>query len=135
DIDGDGLVDLFIADALSDGGARNAVWMNRGNDGFVLDLAHPLAAISGVTVALWGDYDNDGLVDVYLCRRGPNQLWRQTAKGQWANVTAAARADGGGGTTIDGALFDADHDGDLDVLLIKSDGANELLNNNGNGTF
>jgi Tfp pilus assembly protein PilF len=135
DIDGDGLVDLFIAGALSDPRAPNAVWMNRGSNGFVLDLAHPLAAVPEVTAALWGDYDNDGLVDVYLCRRGPNQLWRQTTKGAWTNVTAAAHADGGGATTVDGALFDADHDGDLDVLLIKSDGANELLNNNGDGTF
>jgi len=136
DIDGDGLIDLFIAGAIDDRGAtRNAVFVNRGPAGFVLDTAHPLAAVADVTAALWGDYDNDGLTDVYLCRDGANQLWRQTAKGQWANVTATARADGGGGTTIDGALFDADHDGDLDVLLIKGDGGDELLNNNGDGTF
>ena len=136
DIDGDGQIDLFIAGAIDDRGAtRNAVFVNRGPAGFVLDTAHPLAAVADVTAALWGDYDNDGLTDVYLCRRGANQLWRQTAKGQWSNVTAAAHADGGGGTTIDGALFDADHDGDLDVLLIKRDGGDELLNNNGDGTF
>ena len=88
-----------------------------------------------MTAALWGDYDNDGFTDVYLCRDGANQLWRQTAKGHWADVTAAAHADGGGGATIDGALFDADHDGDLDLLLIKRDGGDELLNNNGDGTF
>jgi len=136
DIDGDGQIDLFIAGAIDDRGiARNAVLVNRGAAGFVLDTAHPLAAVPGVTAALWGDYDNDGLTDVYLCREGANQLWRQTAKGQWANVTAAAHADGGGGATVDGALFDADHDGDLDLLLIKRDGGDELLNNNGDGTF
>jgi Flp pilus assembly protein TadD len=136
DIDGDGQVDVFIASAIEDrGGARNAVLFNRGAAGFVLDTAHPLAAISGVTAALWGDYDNDGLTDVYLCRDGANQLWRQSAKGQWSNVTRAANADGGGGTTIDGAVFDADHDGDLDLLLIRDDGRDDLLNNNGDGTF
>ena len=136
DIDGDGEIDIFIAGAIDDRGAtRNAVLFNRGPAGFVLDTAHPLAAVPGVTAALWGDYDNDGLTDVYLCRDGANQLWRQTAKGHWANVTAAAHADGGGGATIDGALFDADHDGDLDLLLIKRDGGDELLNNNGDGTF
>src|SRR5262249_32225785 len=136
DIDGDGAIDLFIAGAIEDGTAsRNAVLLNRGDQGFELAATHPLAAVPDVTAALWGDYDNDGLTDVYLCRQGPNQLWRQTAKGRWADVTATAKADGGGGTTIDGALFDADHDGDLDILLIKSDAENELLNNDGNGAF
>jgi Tfp pilus assembly protein PilF len=136
DIDGDGRIDLFIAGAVDDNGAtRNAVLLNRGSAGFELDAASPLASVSDVEAALWGDYDNDGLLDVYLCRRGANQLWRQTSKGRWSNVTDAAHADGGGGTTIDGAMFDADHDGDLDLLLIKRDGANELLNNNGDGTF
>jgi Tfp pilus assembly protein PilF len=136
DIDGDGQIDLFIAGAIDDHGiARNAVLLNRGRAGFELDTAHPLAAVPDVHAALWGDFDNDGLLDVYLCRRGANELWRQTGKGQWSNVTATARAAGRGGTTIDGAMFDADHDGDLDLLLVKSDGASELLNNNGDGTF
>jgi Tfp pilus assembly protein PilF len=136
DIDGDGQIDIFIAGAIDDRGATlNAVFLNRGSAGFVLETTHPLAAVADVTAALWGDYDNDGLTDVYLCRRGANQLWRQDAKGQWANVTTAAHADGGGGTTVDAALFDADHDGDLDLLLIKRDEGDELLNNNGDGTF
>jgi hypothetical protein len=136
DIDGDGLIDLFIADTIDDRGSlHNAVLLNRGAEGFVLDVSHPLAAVPDVYAALWGDFDNDGLTDVYLCRRGSNQLWRQTEKGRWSNVSGPARAEGAGGTTIDGAMFDADHDGDLDLLLIKSDGASELLNNNGDGTF
>ena len=136
DMDGDGEIDIFIAGAIDDRGAtRNAVLFNRGSAGFVLDTSHPLAAVPGVTAALWGDYDNDGLTDVYLCRDGANQLWRQTAKAHWANVTTATHAGGGGGATVDAALFDADHDGDLDLLLIKRDGGDELLNNNGDGTF
>jgi Flp pilus assembly protein TadD len=136
DIDGDGQIDLFIPGAIEAGGTpKNAVLLNRGAAGFALDSTHALASVTGVVTALWGDFDNDGLIDVYLCRDGANQLWRQTAKGQWTDVTAIAHADGGGGATIDGALFDADHDGDLDLLLIKRDGGDELLNNNGDGTF
>ncbi len=136
DVDGDGRVDLFIANAFEDRGVvKNAVLVNRGGDGFLIDLDHPLASVSDVNAALWGDYDNDGLVDVYLCRRGANQLWRQTSKGVWSDVTQATGTAGGGGTTVEGAIFDADHDGDLDLLLVKSDAQSELLNNNGNGTF
>ena len=36
---------------------------------------------------------------------------------------------------VDGALFDADHDGDLDLWLVNGRRPNELLNNNGDGTF
>jgi hypothetical protein len=112
---------------------RNAVLFNRGDMRFALELRHPLAQVSDVEAALWGDIDNDGLTDVYLCARRANQLWRQTSRGQWSK--AGASTDGNEGTTIDGVLFDADHDGDLDVLLIRENGANELLNNNGDGTF
>jgi len=136
DIDGDNQIDLFIAGAIEDHGAvRNAVLFNRGDMRFALELRHPLAQVSGVEAALWGDIDNDGLTDVYLCARNANQLWRQTAPGEWSKAGMNAGVDGGGGTTVDGVLFDADHDGDLDVLLLKETGANELLNNNGDGTF
>ena len=136
DIDGDGQIDLFIAGAIDEGGTtKNAVLLNRGADGFALDSGHPLAVVSDVRAALWGDFDNDGLIDVVLCRDGANQLWRQTARNHWTDITAAAHAGAGSGATIDGALFDADHDGDLDLLLIKRDGGDELLNNNGDGTF
>ena len=68
DIDGDGATDLFIADAM-EGRTPNAVLLQR-DGGFVLDAAHPLAAISGVRAALWGDLDDDGRADVVLCRAG-----------------------------------------------------------------
>ncbi|MBL8756537.1 MAG: VCBS repeat-containing protein, partial [Planctomycetes bacterium] len=38
-----------------------------------------------------GDYDGDGLVDVYLvCQDGPNKLFRQTAPLRFTDVTQAA---------------------------------------------
>lgn len=136
DIDGDGRLDLFITNALLvNGELRNAILLQR-DGGFQVDLNHPLAAVQSVNAALWGDFDNDGLTDVYLCRRGPSQLWRQIKPGQWQDVTEKAKASAGDHfNTIDGAFVDADHDGDLDLFLIRDDGPNELLNNNGDGTF
>jgi hypothetical protein len=134
DLDGDGTVDFFIA-GIVEGPAPNAVLMNR-PQGFVPDLDHPLARVPGVTAALWGDLDDDGLVDVVLCRRlGGTMVWRQVERGVWQDVTARLGVDLSGYDVVDGALVDADHDGDLDIWLVNASGPNELLNNDGNGRF
>lgn len=136
DLDGDGRLDAFVVGALEEHGRiRNAVLINRGDAGFTIDPTHPLALVGAVNAVLWGDYDNDGLTDAYLCRRGGNQLWRQVAPNSWRDVTAAARASGPGGDTVDGLFVDADHDGDLDLVLVGAGQSTELLNNNGDGTF
>jgi hypothetical protein len=133
DIDGDGEVDVFIAGALADG-PPNAVVMRRGN-GFLLDREHPLAGVTGVAAALWGDLDDDGLVDVVLCRAGSSTLvWRQTAPGRWSDITPSTGVSAPP-AAIDGALVDADHDGDLDVFLVNPAGPNDLLNNDGGWRF
>ena len=107
----------------------------RADGSFAVVDNHPLAAVTAVNAALWGDFDNDGRTDVYLCRRGPNQLWRHSADDGWEDVTDATARLAGDLDTVDGALFDADHDGDLDLFLVNGDGPNELLNNNLDGTF
>jgi len=136
DIDGDGLIDVFITNALREpGGVVNAVAMNRGDAGFVVDTEHALARIAGVTAVAWGDVDNDGLTDVYLGRRGPNQLHRQVKPGRWVDVTEETGTGGGAASTVDVVLVDADHDGDLDVFCVNGDGPNELFSNNLDGTF
>ena len=127
---------MFIAAALAgpDEQTWNAVVLRDGTS-WKLALEHPLTKIDAVRTALWGDFDNDALTDVYLCRAGKNQLWRHVAANQWEDVTDSSETDGGELDTVDGAMFDADHDGDLDLFLVQRDGQNELLNNNLNGTF
>ena len=136
DLNGDSLSDLFIARAFAelDAPVSNAVLFQT-DEGFRLNKEHVLAKVSDVNAALWGDYDNDGLTDVYLCRRGPNQLWKQHPAGQWTEIVETAQVGGGDLNTVDGACFDADHDGDLDYLLANSDGKHQLFNNNRDGTF
>jgi tetratricopeptide (TPR) repeat protein len=138
DLQADGFTDLFVtgvSGASGDPAGRNLVLLGQAGGRYSPQADHPLAAVEGVNAALWGDFDNDGLVDAYLCRRGENQLWRQAAGGLWENVTAPGLAGGGDLDTVDGAFFDADHDGDLDLFLVNADGPNELLNNNLDGTF
>lgn len=136
DLNNDGRLDLFITSAFdSASGAANAVLLSILPSGeFSLAVEHPLTFVSQVNAAAWGDFDNDGFTDVYLCRRGANQLWRQH-EGTWTDVTSDTQTARGSFDTQDCLLVDADHDGDLDIFLVNADGPNELLNNNGNGVF
>jgi Flp pilus assembly protein TadD len=135
DIDGDGGPDFLVTAAATAGAGSDNLILFSGSTGYSPDQNHPLAAVEGVNAALWGDVDNDGLNDVYLCRSGRNQLWMQTSPGEWVRAAETAGAAGGDLNTVDGALFDADHDGDLDIFVVNADGDNELFNNNRDGTF
>ncbi len=135
DFDGDGDLDLFVAGARVGAAAGSNLVLLASRTGHVVTTDHPLARVRDVNTALWGDVDNDGLSDVYLCRRGPNQLWLQTAPGEWSPAPDGTGVAGGDLDTVDGGLFDADHDGDLDIFLVQADGDNDLLNNNRDGSF
>lgn len=135
DLDGDGFVDLFVPAARSTPqGSRGRV-LRGTSAGFEPVPGHPLGRVEGVRTALLGDLDNDGRVDAYLLRSGSNVLLVQGKDGGFRDVTEQAGAGGGGGTSVDGLLADLDHDGDLDIYLVKSDARGELLSNNLDGTF
>ena len=74
-------------------------------------------SVYGMGVAV-GDYDNDGLVDVFITAVGSNHLFRNLGQGKFADVTAAA---GVGGATnqwsTSCAWIDYDNDGDLDLFV------------------
>ena len=130
DIDGDGQIDLFLPGGR---GARSQVLLRRG-DHFEPDPGHPLTVFRDVESAAWGDIDNDGLVDVLLCRSGaPPLLVHQVSRGHWVvwNVPAFKRL----GEARDCQIFDADNDGSLDMFLVTGHGERVLLSNNGDGTF
>ncbi|MBM4060726.1 MAG: RNA-binding protein [Planctomycetes bacterium] len=84
-----------------------------------------------------GDYDGDGLDDVYLISQdGPNQLFRQKAPLVFENVTERAGVVDGGQAWGTGASFaDVDGDGDLDLYVCNMEAKNLLYVNQGDGTF
>ncbi len=93
---------------------------------------YPFLTTTDVRTASFGDIDNDGLTDLYLGRTGSDQLWRQDET-IWTNVTEE-HAISEARVSHDSMMIDADHDGDLDLLLATSDGI-VLWSNNGNGSF
>ncbi len=128
DINGDTRTDLFLH-----GDIPTEVWLAIRN-GFERDTAHALNGRDKVLAVAWGDIDNDGRTDVYLGRAGANEQWNHH-EGGWVDVTKHTGTADGDYRTVDLALFDADHDGDLDVFAVNADGPNELFNNNRDGSF
>ena len=84
-----------------------------------------------------GDYDQDGLPDVYLVSQdGPNKLFRQVAPLRFEDVTESAGGLGGGDAWGTAATFaDVDGDGDLDLYVCNLESPNLLYQNRGDGTF
>ena len=122
DFDGDGWPDLFFANAKNWPGAPgaqpvSALYRNN-HDGTFADvtraagLALPLYALGGAA----GDYDNDGLVDLYVTCLGANRLFRNLGQGKFADVTAKAGV-GDPGFSTSAAFFDYDKDGRLDLYV------------------
>ncbi len=84
-----------------------------------------------------GDYDGDGLPDVYLVSQdGPNKLFRQVSPLHFEDVTTKAGGVDGGRAWGTGATFvDVDGDGDLDLYVCNLEAKNLLYENQGDGTF
>jgi hypothetical protein len=63
-----------------------------------------------------GDYNNDGLVDVYITNLGHNQMWRNQGNGRFVNVTEETGTDVVG-WSVSAAFVDFDRDGWLDLFV------------------
>ncbi len=119
DADGDGQPDLLATSAAG------ALLFKRGAERVE---ASGLAEVMGITAAVPGDFDNDGLADLCLVAGGAASLWRN-AGGRFEKLPATLPA-GGFRTAV---WLDFDHDYDLDLLLL-GDGA-ALVRNEGTGGF
>jgi len=147
DYDNDGYKDAFISRTFK----PNQLFRNNG-DGTFTDVT----AKSGIgedcctTVASWADYDNDGLLDLYVgrymdprkgvpttfyARNGePNQLYRNNGNGTFTNVTLKAGV-GDVGLCLGSVWGDYDDDGYPDLYVVNDFGRKTLYHNNRNGTF
>jgi len=147
DYDNDGFKDLFVSRTFR----PNQLFHNNG-DGTFRDVTREsgIGEDSCTTVAGWGDYDNDGFLDLYVgryldprkcipttfyARNGePNQLYHNNGDGTFGNVTEKAGV-GDKGLCLGVVWGDYNDDGFADLFVVNDFGRKTLYRNNGNGTF
>jgi Flp pilus assembly protein TadD len=128
DLDGDGPLDLLVT-----GPEGQRLFLNRSGRFVLSNVDWGLAAHVPGTGAVAADYDNDERTDLLVLRAAGVTLLHNDG-GKLADRTAAAGLPTAGVAVATAAFVDADHDGDLDVVL-GSDAALALFQNDGAGKF
>ena len=144
DIDDDGDMDLYYSDAEG----RAEIAENIGDTLFINVTA--FTNIEQVEMpsegCSWGDYDNDGDLDLYICRyyeseedvgaEYRNVLMRNDGDFQFTDVSAESLTGIYARASFQSVWYDWDRDGFQDLFVINDkDGANTLFHNLQNGQF
>ena len=130
DYDSDGDLDLFISGYYDGVGNISRIYMN--NNGVFSDIGASLITVSGGS-ADWGDYDNDGDLDLVITGNGFAVIYRND-DGVFNDISAGLT----GVQYSSVAWGDYDNDGDPDLLLSGYTGGGypvTLLYRNDAGVF
>jgi uncharacterized repeat protein (TIGR01451 family) len=114
DIDNDGDMDLFIANASNQ---NNELYVNEGNGDFTFVETGEIVNDEGHSHgALFADVDKDGDLDLFVTNdTGENLLYINNGLGSFLKKTNEFPAEDLG-TTMSGSFSDIDLDGDLDLI-------------------
>ncbi len=141
DIDGDGDLDLFVANhggVVGGPGALDFLYLNDGLGGFTPVLTGAVVSLNGHSLcAGLADIDRDGDLDLFV---GNNQgqddrLFLNDGRGDFTPVTTEPLVAEGGETKAC-RFGDVDYDGDMDLLVSRRQGQlDRLFLNDGEGHF
>ncbi|HQI47907.1 MAG TPA: FG-GAP-like repeat-containing protein [bacterium] len=131
DCDQDNNDDLLLVNQ-----GQNWLCRNQGNGTFASETAGPVVSASDPSRgATWGDYDNDGLVDLFVANENAaNSLFHNIGGGLF-NRAADQPLTTEVFPSRAAAWADYNQDGYLDLFVATLNGGNLLYRNDGKGTF
>jgi hypothetical protein len=137
DFNNDGYPDIFLGTQSNPGfGTTGIMYKNNGNGTFT-----DVTTQCGVTTnyytwgAEWGDYNNDGFMDLYLASTtGFNQLYKNNGNGTFTDVSTQMGLNDGGSSYSCG-WADIDNDGDLDLYVAKGQNVSDVMYRNDDSIF
>jgi enediyne biosynthesis protein E4 len=132
DYDNNGLPDACVVRFSS--GQNSRLFRNIGGGQFTRLPTSNLLLTPGGS-ALWGDLDNDGYLDLFICGRTTNQFWHNNGDGTFTQIPNIALASMVTIETPLGGLGDYNKDGFLDLILMPDHNLNTnvfFFQNNGN---
>lgn len=142
DYNRDGYLDIVMSGYDYSGNTMTRIYTNDGNGGYTLLPNTNFAGMNKCNV-LWGDYDNDGYLDILLLGTtnnysGTTKVYHNNGNGTFTEQTSFSLVGVNIGST---AWGDYDNDGYLDIIITgsvdswPSGGVSKIYRNNGNGTF
>jgi hypothetical protein len=136
DYDNDGRLDLFISNGFAPT-ERNWLIHNDGSGNWSRITSGRIATdVERSHGSLWGDYDNDGDLDMYVCNVGQvSALYRNDGSGVFTRILSGGIV-APAQISIRGCWGDIDNDLDLDLFVTNTSGQNDFMFiNNGDATF
>lgn len=132
DFDNNGWLDLFIVNYNQ----ANQLFINNGDETFTKVTEGAIVQdIEASWSASWGDYNNDGYLDVFVANKEQNNsLYKNLYGGSFEKITNDDIVQGGGNSE-GSAWGDYDNDGDLDLFVANVFENNMLYQNDGDGLF
>ncbi len=128
DVDGDGRPDFLYS-------AGSGMLVKNTPKGFVEVKDSGISYKAGKVGPVFGDYDNDGLPDLFVPQPDGCKLFHNEGGGKFTDVTAKTGLDKLTGRTTSAAWGDVDNDGNLDLVVGRLRGTNCFFRNRGDGTF